>query len=68
MISSKNNGGKMISRVKTILSKLYIHWYWTSSQMFAYLAKCMVKCPIKSKNDGGKDDFELTQTNYNLPL
>ena len=42
--------------IATIISNLsneYIHLYWTGPPTFALNDKCMGRCSIESKNDGG---------------
>jgi hypothetical protein len=46
----------IMNYVATVISNLsngYIHLYWTGPPTFTLYSKCMGRCSIKSKNDGG---------------
>ena len=46
----------VMNYIATIISNLsneYIHLYWTGPPTFASYDKCMGRCSIESKNDGG---------------
>ena len=42
-----------IATVISNLSNEYIHLYWTGPPIFTSNGKCMGKCSIELKNDGG---------------
>jgi hypothetical protein len=53
---NKNNENSIEDYIAHIISNLsngYIHLYWTRPPTFALYGKCLSKCSIESKNDGG---------------
>ena len=51
--NNENNIEDYITYVISNLSNGYIHLYWTGPSTFAPYSKCMGRCSMESKKDGG---------------